>query len=279
MVKRMYGEFRLKNGGKIYVPPHVEAAPGFGAVRSDWEDIDVFDVHTVQRYAIGTLFKQANRTYAYCEFGGTSARGEVMSAEAPVTAHELFAAVATDAGVNTFEVSSPNTGSDDIIENEYSGGVVGRMVNGVPGELYDILSHDAVDISEILDFTVTLIAGQKTGVALAATDDLSFVKNPWKEVIVAAAALTAATVGISIGIGADGSFGWLGVKGPHLCLTEGTLVAYEGVRPSETDAGSVAHSKYDEADDMDLLNIGQVAGIFGADDEMTLVNLNGFNLV
>ena len=107
MVRRMYGEFRLKNGGQLYVPPWVETAPV--NPKTNWEDIDIYTVDTVQAYAIGTTLRIGSRTWAYAEFGGTTAAGDLLQAEVPATAHDALAAVAGSAGDNTITITSPVT--------------------------------------------------------------------------------------------------------------------------------------------------------------------------
>ena len=75
MVKRRYGKFQLSNGGEIYVPPHAVNDD----LKSNWNDIDVYDVQTTQQYAIGTLYQLGLQVFGYGEFGGTTVAGGCYS--------------------------------------------------------------------------------------------------------------------------------------------------------------------------------------------------------
>ena len=269
MVRRLIGEFRLKSGAKIYVPPHVENIDA----KTNWEDINIYTVDTVQSYAVGTLLKIGTKTWAYAEFGGTTAAGDLLQAEVPAAAHDALAAVAGSAGDTTITITSPASGSDDFIANEYAGGQMLAMVNGSPGYSYDILSHPALDISAVATMVVTLLPGWGTAVAVAATDDFSFTKSPFKEVIIHPAVQTAQICGVSMGIGADGSFGWLGVEGPHPVLTEGTVIIGYEVRPGETTNGTVTPLVYDEDINADQGSVGVCMDV-GGNGEFSLININ-----
>ena len=281
MPTRKYGEFRMNNGGKIYIPPHVEAVPGFASVVTNYNDIDVYEVTTARRFAIGTILTIGVQTWAYCEFGGTTAAGDLLQSELQAVAHDALAAVAGAAGDNTITITSPASGSDDFIVNEYSGGFMRAEVNGSPGYQYPILSHPALDISAVATMVVTLLPGIGTAVAVAATDDFSFMKNPWMEPIIHPSPQTSIICGVSIGIGADGSFGWLGVKGPHAVKTEGTVVIAQEVIASITDDGAVGAAVLTEGTPNTGGNqapVGVVRDV-GADTTFSTIDLNGLGLV
>lgn len=276
--KGRYGVFNLSNGGQIEIPFVDSEVLASKDMMSEWNDIDVHDVTTVQRLPVGTIMKRHGKTYAYTEFGGTTAAGDLLQAEIVDPDHDVLAPVAAVAGATEFEVTMPGSGTDDFIVNEYAGGEVYAQVNGSPGYSYHIARHDSGDISTTDTMTVVLAPGENLAVALAATDDLSFSKNPWKETIIHASPQTAIIVGVSLAIGADGSFGWLGVKGPHPVLTEGTVVVGYEVRPGETTDGTVTAQVYDEDVDADQGIVGKVHNV-GGDGEFSLIDLNGFGLV
>ena len=278
MVRRLIGQYRLKNGGLLYLPPWSENDD----VKTNWEDIDIFRVTTVKEYAIGTELKIGSRVFAYCEFGGTTAAGDLLSSEVPDAVHDALAPVAGAIGDNTITITSPASGSADFIANEYAGGHMRAEVNGSPGYLYDILSHPLLDISEAGTMVVTLLPGQGTAVAVAATDDFSFHKNAWQEVIQHATTEVAAACGVSMAIGADGSFGWVGVKGPHPVLTQGSVAAGAEVRLG-TDTASVGALAFEQATDATRVieNVGSIGRVVdvGADTKFSTVNFYGFGLV
>lgn len=269
MVRRLIGEFRLKSGAKIYIPPWAEN----GSYKTNWEDIDIYTVDTVQAYAIGTKLQIGNKTWAYAEFGGTTAAGDLVQSEIPHAERDALAAVAGSAGDKTITITSPATGTNDFAKDDHAGGEMLAMVNGLPGYSYTILSHPAMDISEAGTTIFTLLEAWGTAVAVAATDDFSFSKNNFKEVVIHTSPQTAAIAGISMAVGADGSFGWLGVEGPHPILTEGTVTIGYEARPSEGTDGTVTLQDYDEADDANLGTVGSIVDV-GGSGEFSLINLN-----
>lgn len=271
-----YGEHRLSNGKTIYIPPfslNVVKHP-----RSNWNDIDVYDVDTVQKLPLGTILRIGNQWFAYAEFGATLAAGDLVQAEAPDADHDALAPVAASAGATEFEVTMPGSGTDDFIANEYAGGKVLAQVNGTPGYEYPIWEHTLGDLSTTDTMTVYLEPGSNLAVALAATDDLAFIKNPWKEVIESPTTLTGPIVGVCKAVQADGQFGWVGVKGPHAVLTDGTLVVGEPVVPSNGTAGAVEPWEIADTSALTLPLLGTVADV-GGNGEFSLVNFNGLGLV
>ena len=277
-----YGNFRFRNGVELYIPWVDEAVFSFANYGGrDWSDIDVHSVSSTQLFPIGTTLRRGGRWWAYAESGGTIAAARLAQAEIPAAAHDALAPVAASAGAVTFSITSPASGSDDFVTNEYAGGIVYAQVNGTPGYAYGIATNASLDISEVATMEVYLEPGENLAVALATSDDLAFVKNPWKEVIIMASPPTARTVGVAMGALTDGDFGWLGVKGPHPVLTDATtdaVVAGYAVRTSEDDDGAVAAFQGDEAADSDHGIIGTVADV-GGDAQISLIDLNGMGLV
>lgn len=279
--KGSYGVHNLSNGGRItipYVDGEVFAAED---MRGDWNDIDVFDVDTSQRLPIGTILQKNARYWAYAEFGGVAAVATLCQAEVPAVLHDALAAVAASAGATEFKITSPASGADDFIKNEYAGGMVYAQVNGSPGYGYGIARNAALDIGVAGTMLVTLNPGENLAVSLASTDDMAFIKNPWKEVIIHPSPPVAPVVGVTMALQADGQFGWLGVKGPHPVLTDATttaLVIGQYVRPSEDDDGAVALLDYDETGQGLRGRVGAIADV-GGDGGYSLVNFFGFGLV
>jgi hypothetical protein len=188
--------------------------------------------------------------------------------------------VAASAGATSFTITLPGSGSDDFVANEYAGGIVYAQVNGTPGYAYEIATHEAGDISTSGTMEVFLVPGENLAVALSASDDMAFVKNPWKEVIIMPSPQTARIVGVAMAALTDGDYGWLGVKGPHPILMDGSTAVLAGhaVRPSEDDDGAVATFEGDAAALSDMGIVGQVADV-GGDAGISLIDLNGLGLV
>ena len=277
-----FGQFRFRNGVEMYIPWVDEAVFSLTQYGGrDWSDIDVHDVSSTQRFPVGTVLRKGPRWWAYAESGGTIAAARLAQGEIPAAAHDALPPVAASAGATSFSITLPGSGSDDFVANEYAGGIVYAQVNGTPGYAYEIATHEAGDISNSGTMEVFLAPGENLAVALSASDDLAFVKNPWKEVIIMASPQTARVVGVAMGALTDGDYGWLGVKGPHPVLTDATtdaVVAGYAVRTSEDDDGAVAAFQGDEAADSDQGIIGYVAD-GGGDAQISLIDLNGMGLV
>ena len=190
----MHGVHRLRNGITIDIPfTHPEVFDPEG-LESNWADVDVFDVDTVAKFPVGTLLKINMKYYMYTEYGATIAAGDLLQSEGPDAVHDALPPTATAAGLSQFEVTSPESGSADFIKNEYAGGNVIAQINGTPGYEYEILAHDTLDISAAGTMTVRIMGN--LAVALAATDDLAFLKHVAKEVIECPTTLTASSAGL-----------------------------------------------------------------------------------
>ena len=281
--KGRYGIHNLSGGGQIDIPYAAEAVLASDDYLTEWNDIDVGSLTTVQRLPIGTILRRNGKVYAYTEFGGTVAVARLVSSELPDAVHDVLPPVAALAGATNFDITSPASGSADFIVNEYAGGTVySGTGNGTPGYGYSIATHEALDISEAGTMNVVLAPSENLVVALAATDDMAFVKNPWKEVIISATTLIAPIVGVTLAAVVDGNFGWVGCKGLFPVLTAGSLINGEAVKISGT-AGPVMIPEHEEATDAgrsreNTGNIGVCADI-GANGEFSLIALNGLGVV
>ena len=272
--KFRYGVHRLRNGELFYIPYVDNTVFDVGLkMPSNWGDIDVHDIDSAQKYPLGTQLRRGTRVWAYAEFGGVTAAGDVVQSEGPDAVHDALAPEVTLAGATEFLVTSPASGSADFIKDEYAGGFVIAQVNGSPGYSYGIATQAALDISETATMKVVLNPGENLAVALAITDDLAFIKNPWKEIIEMPATLTGAVAGISMAIQADGQFGWVGIQGPHAVLTSGTVFIGQPVSVSDTTAGAVEPWLIADSSAVELAFVGTVRDI-GGDGEFSLIDVN-----
>lgn len=272
--KFRYGVHRLRNGELFYIPYVDKAVFDVGLqMPSNWSDIDVHDIDAAQNYPLGAQLRRGQRVWAYAEFGATAAAGDMMQSEGPDAVHDALAPTVTLAGATEFLVTSPASGSADIIVNEYAGGYVIAAVNGSPGYMYGIATNAALDISEVATMEVVLNPSENLAVAFAATDDLAFVKNPWKEVIIAPTTLTAPMCGVSMAIQADGKFGWVGIEGPHAVLTKGVVVIGQPVSTSTGQAGAITPWLIADTSAVVLAFAG-ITRDKGGDGEFSMVDLN-----
>ncbi len=268
-----YGMHRLRNGVTIDIPATHPQVFDPRNIESNWANIDVYDIDTVQQFPVGTVLKQNLRTYMYTGYLGTVAIGQHVVSAADDDDHDALAPTAALAGATEFGVTMPGSGSDDLAVNEYAGGYVEMVVNGTPGYSYEIMAHGLGDLTTTDVMTVRIFGN--LAVALAATDDLAFLMHPAKDVIVAPTTLLSPTLGVCLTAQVTGQWGWAGIKGPHTCELQGTVVDGAEVRHSETTAGAVDLMDYTEATaESDSGPLGRLRN-FGASTEYGLVDLYG----
>ncbi len=271
--KFRYGVHRLRNGELFYIPYVDSSVFDVGLqMPSNWGDIDVHDIDSAQKYPLGTQLRRGTRVWAYAEFGGTTAAGDVVQSEGPDAVHDALAPEAADAGATEFLVTSPASGSADFILNEYAGGFVIAQVNGSPGYSYGIATQAALDISETATMKVVLNPSENLAVAFTTSDDLAFVKNPWKEIIEMPTTLTGGLAGISMAVQADGQFGWVGIAGPHAVLTSGTVFIGQPVSVSDTTAGAIEPWLIADTSAVELAFVGDVRDV-GGDGEFSMIDV------
>jgi hypothetical protein len=209
----------------------------------DWDtfgnapDIDLFDVGTSQFYPLGTKLVRDDCVYRYVEYGGTTAAGDIIQAEAPDGAHDDLdptgsgTGAAVTAGSTIISIGTSIT----LVVDEYAGGSMVIEADTGAGYRYKILSNEVAAGAA----NANVVIQDGLAVAIDASSDVKLVKSKYKEVIQLPTTVTAVVVGAGLAIGADGSFGWVQTRGPAAVLTDGTVVIGQHVRVSDGTAGSV----------------------------------------
>jgi hypothetical protein len=221
---------------------------------------------------VGTKLEIDDSIYRYAEFGGTIAAGSMAASEAVVGAHDNLTP-GTDGSVGgvsaSLAIGSKVINISDTITlvlNEYAGGSL-VIENGTgKGYRYHIESHDAPSSDALF------ILRDGLAVAIIAEAEIKLIKNPWKEVVILPTTIAAMVAGASVGVGADGSFGWIQTRGPAAVLTSGTVVIGEHVRAAGvTTPGAVMALDRDGTNENEQ-EVGVVMDV-GATTEYSLVNL------
>jgi hypothetical protein len=267
----------MAGGQLISLPGHtVFDMPAFPG-----PEIDPYDIDTIQRVPIGTKLVDGEKVYRYVEFGGTTVGGGVVDSEVPAAAHDnldgsgILQGASMNAGSKLLEIKGPGSGSDDVIANEYAGGQLLVEEDTGDGYSYDIEVHEALDIS---DSAARMLVQIKHGLAVTidATSNLALLKSSYQEVIISPATVNVARpVGVSVGVGADGSFGWVQVRGPAAVLTEDTVVIGREVYPSDlNDTSAVSAALMTDGTPPTFLNppIGTVMFV-GDNEQFSLIYL------
>ncbi len=195
-------------------------------------------VTTAQKFPIGSLLydPSIDAKYRYVEYGGTTKAGDLIQAEAPDAAHDDLDPTGTGTGAGTAKGSVLISTADAItlVASEYAGGFMKIENDTGEGYRYPIKDNDAAASNALFTLWDPGLA-----VAIDATSDVALIKSRYKEVIIHPTTQTAVPVGAGLGIGANGSFGWVQTRGPASMLTNGTLLIGRNVAPGKTTAGSV----------------------------------------
>ena len=200
------------------------------------------------RFPLGhTLILPDDRQYRFCLNDATvEIAGRLYQSVAAVADHTTRPADVARA-IDAVLASATLTGTAAAIDI-YAEGVfhTGDLVG--EGYTYRIkraftagAAHEASVASGVL--TVNFAAGEMIQVALDTTSSVTFTRNRYHQVLIAAAPPTAAVTGVSPGVAAANRFYWSQVKGYAAVLASGTLRAGLPVMAGITTAGSVESTK------------------------------------
>ncbi len=250
------------DGSTISFPPdNVFAPKDPGAV-----DINLESSPSVQAFTKGTRLEDVwGRVFRYVEFGATIIQNALLQAEAPDANHDDLDIVAAVAG----DTSIVTTTTQSVLVNEYAGGWVYSELL-VSGLAYPISDHAAFSSAAM---TFNLFVAIQT--AMVADADISLVKSPYSEVIIAPhSTMTGKLLGGNCANGAtDGDFGWVQTRGPGKLLGEttvGVLVVGGMCTLSTTVDGSI--DGYIEDGTEDLPIVGQIMNVLDG-TEYNLVDI------
>ena len=273
MANIAHGYFRLPSGKTVELPydpnfnfNNIDPMPG---------DIDPYTVGTTQLFPLGTKLVQNDRTFRYAEYGGTTAAGNVVQREGPDGAHDDLdpTGSGTGAGVAVGDTIISIATSITLVVNEYVGGTLTVEEDTGQGYSYLITANEVA--AGAANANVTIADG--LAVAIDATSDVKLVKSAYREVIIAPTTLTGAICGVGVGVGADGSYGWIQTTGDAAIDTDGTVVIGQRVMASNGTAGFVEAMALTEATPNTFItpDIGTVVDV-GATGVHSVVRLNGF---
>ena len=233
------------------------------------DELDFYDIDTIQRYPLGTKLEIGDNTFRYVEFGGTTKAGDLMAAEPPDAAHDDLdpTGSGTGAGVAVGDKIISTADTITLVQDEYAGGFMVIEADTGVGYTYFIESNDAAASNALFRIQLGL------AIALDSTSDVKLLKSRFKELLIIPTSIDAIPVGISVGVGADGSFGWMATKGPWCVLTSGTVLIGEHVRAAGvTTAGAVIALDRDGTNENEA-EVGKVMDV-GPTTEQSLIVLS-----
>jgi len=202
-----------------------------------WEKQQTSD----QRHKLGTEMQFVDgRKYRYVEVGGTAiTEGLLVASEAAAGNHDEDLAVATTAAGST--TVAVTLGGTAAAKNLYAEGylfinipILGTSAN--PHEMYKIKSHAIVASAGVLTATLDEPDGLVTAITNG-TETVGLIKSPYKDVIVAPAAVAGRFVGVTARSMTADYFGWIQVAGIATVAMDGTPAVGTLVGASSNHAG------------------------------------------
>lgn len=204
---------------------YVQAAPN-----------DVHSSSSTQELNLGArAMLQDGREFVYVKAGASAlVAGKLQQAPAIVANHQNIA-VAAAAAIGDKSVTV-TLGATAATADQYAGGFL--VVNDADGEgyVYKIEGNPAADSAGSL---VVSLADELIE-ALTTSSEVCLIPNLYNGVIINPTTATNAPVGIAVSDIAANEYGWLQVKGPAPCLSQGAITVGLGIAPSGSVAGAVA---------------------------------------
>ena len=210
------------------------------------------------------------RKFRYVENGGTALQeGNVVASEAPVAHHDEDLGVTTvAAGASSVTVTLEGT---EVTKNLYAEGYLffnlPTMSTAGSRVFYKIKSHPQADASA----TVAITLDEPDGTVIAVTngtETAGLIKSPYKDIVVAPAAIVGRYVGVTVSQIAASYFGWVQVAGMTVATLDGNVALGTVVGSSGTHAGSLVAVGADVT-----AALGRVHGKVGVNDEYHTVML------
>ena len=224
---------------------------------------------SAQRQVLGAEMVFADgRKYRYVENGGTSiGEGLVVASEAPAGNHDEDLVVATSgsAGGTTIGVTLGATAAAKDLYAE--GYLFSNLASTTPHEMYKIKGHPLIASSGTGTITIDEPDGFQTAIT-AGTDTVGLIKSPYKDVVVAPAAVAGRFVGATTADLEADYFGWVQVSGLASIKIDGTPAVGTLVGASSNHPGQLLAVGADTTP-----ALGRLHGKAGVDNEFHTVFL------
>ena len=215
-----------------------------------------------------TMALPDGRVFRYVENGGTAVgEGLVVASEAPAGNHDEDLVVATSgsAGGTTLGVTLGGTAA---AKNLYAEGFLfSNLASTTPHEMYKIKSHPQIASGGTGTFTIDESDGFQTAIT-AGTDTVGLIKSPYKDIVVAPAAVAGRFVGVTCADLEANYYGWIQVSGIASVKMDGTPAFGTLVGASSNHAGQLLAVGADTTP-----ALGRIHGKAGVDNEFHTVFL------
>jgi hypothetical protein len=215
-----------------------------------------------------TMTLPDGRVYRYVENGGTAiGEGLVVASEAVEAQHDEDLVVATSASVGGFTIGV-TLGSAAAAKNLYAEGYLfSNLAATTPHEMYKIKSHPLIASTGSLLSSIDEPDGFQTAIT-AGTDTVGLIKSPYKDIVVAPAAVAGRFVGVTCADLEADYFGWIQVAGLASVKIDGTPAFGTLVGASSNHAGQLLAVAADTTP-----ALGRLHGKAGVDNEFHTVFL------
>jgi len=243
----------------------------FGAIQSGRYGFEKQTTSKKRQVYGATMALADGRIFRYVENGGTAiSEGLVVVSEAPAGNHDDDLVVATSSAVGGFTIGV-TLGATAAAKDLYAEGYLRpNLASTTPHELYKIKGHAAIASSGTGTFTIDEPDGFQTAI-VAGTDSVGFLKSPYKDIVVAPAAIAGRFVGVTCADLEADYFGWIQVAGLANAKMDGTPAIGTLVGASGTHAGQLVAVGADTT-----VALARVHGIAGVDNEFSSVMLMNF---
>ena len=240
----------------------------FGAIQSGRYGFEK-QTHSAKRAVYGaTMALPDGRVFRYVENGGTAiGEGLVVAAEAPAGNHDDDLVVATSSTVGGFTIGITLGGTAAAKDLYAEGYIRPNLAATTPHEMYKIKGHAAIGSSGTGTFTIDEPDGFQTAIT-AGTDSVGLIKSPYKDVVVAPAAVAGRFVGVTCADLEADYFGWIQVSGIANVKMDGTPAIGTLVGASSNHAGQLLAVAADTTP-----ALARVHGIAAVDNEFSSVFL------
>jgi len=243
----------------------------FGAIQSGRYGFEKQTTSKKRQVYGATMALADGRIFRYVENGGTAiSEGLVVVSEAPAGNHDDDLFVATSSAVGGFTIGV-TLGATAAAKDLYAEGYLRpNLASTTPHELYKIKGHAAISSSATGTFTIDEPDGFQTAI-VAGTDSVGLLKSPYKDIVVAPAAVAGRFVGVTCADLEADYFGWIQVTGLANAKMDGTPAIGTLVGASGTHAGQLVAVGADTT-----VALARVHGIAGVDNEFSSVMLMNF---
>ena len=179
------------------------------------------------------------RKFRYVANGGTAiGEGLVVASEAPAGNHDEDLVITTSPSVGDTAISITLGGTAAAKDLYAEGYLFFNLASTTPHEMYKIKGHALIASSGTGEITIDEPDGFQTAIT-AGTDTAGLIKSPYKDIVVAPAAVAGRFVGVTAADLEADYYGWVQVAGVATAKIDGTPAVGTLVGASSNHAGQL----------------------------------------